>query len=476
MKLTHKLNLLSFTILVSSCGTFAPQYNKPQVMSLKEARNGTKFESSNLNLSEIKWWLKLNDPVLNKLLANALANNNQILAAKNNILQAQAKLKAAQYSWLPTLGATGGGFAGNSWGTNLTPQSSLSQTLPAGSINNSNFSGYYGGFEPSYSLNIFSNINQERLAKASLEQQQAYLNAARLSVIGQTTGAYFMLLGLNKQLLLQQQMINDLTLLRSLQANRVNIGKSDPSEIYTIDKQIDQAKANLPAIHNSIAQTENAIQLLQGENPDKVETSQKIDEVDITGLVPTNLPSSVLYNRPDIMIAEYNLKIANANIGLARSVFFPSINLTGLVGGASVALSNLFNVSTGFWAIQAAASMPILNASSFEEIKAADNEYYVAYYNYMQTVKAAFADVDNNLTNQQTSNQSYTSTVKYSNDVKQLYRVINNKYQAGKAGYIDLIKQKIDMDNAMLTVNQAKMQQLDSIVNLYQAIAGGYIQ
>lgn len=461
---------------LSACSIFAPDYQQPPVSAPESTRSGIKIESSTSDLSHDLWWKRMNDPQLNQLVSTALINNNQIQIAQGNILQAQARLKAAQYSWIPTLNANLNGFAGNSWATNFTPQGSLSQNpaMPSGSIGNTNFSGYYGGFTPSYNFNVFANLNQSKLAKASLEMQKAVLNSTRLSIIGQVSGAYFMLLGQKKQLTLQQQTIRDLQASAQLLQAKYQSGTSDKSALSDIRQEIANAEAQLPAIENSIAQTENALQVLMGKNPSAILTSGSIDKLTVEGMIPPNVPSSVLKNRPDILMAEENLKMANANVGLATSVFFPSISLTGMVDGASVALSNLFNVGTGFWVAQAAVSMPILNASSYEEIKAAKGGYYVAYYSYMQTVKSAFADVDNQLTNQQKMNQIfYYSKQAYQAKIEAL-QIAEAKYNAGAKDYSIVLNARLNLDNASLDLNQAKMQQLDSIVMVYQALAGGY--
>lgn len=474
MKIKQLTLMIGLATIISGCAMFSPSYEQPQVTAPSALRNGAAIESSTKDFSQLAWWEKFNDLILNSLITRALNNNNQIKVAQGNIIQAQAQLKAAQYAWIPTLNASGLGLAGNTYATNMTPQGSLSQLMPSGSMGNTNFSVWQGGFVPSYTFNVFANINQTKLAKASLEMQQASVNATKLSIIGQISGAYFMLLGQRKQLFLQQQIIADIANLYQLQQLKVSVGTSDNFILMLLQQQLEDAKAKIPALENSIAHTENAIQTLLGNNPGAIATSRDINSYDLQHIVPANLPSAVLKNRPDILMAENNLKMANANIGLANSTFFPTISLTGNIGAASVALSNLFSVGTGYWFAQAAASMPILNASSFEQVKAAKGGYYVAYYNYMQTVKSAFADVDNSLTNQDKINQQYLATQKSDTAIMQYYQLMQVKYQVGTTDKINLINAKLATDNSALNLNQVKMQQLSSIVQVYQSLAGGY--
>lgn len=304
--------------------------------------------------------------------------------------------------------------------------------------------------------------------------QKAAYNNTRLTIISQVSGSYFMLLGQRKQLLLQEQLIIDLEQLRQLALVKVNNGAADLTDISLLDQAISSEQAKIPSIRNALSQTENALQVLLNHNPGPIVSAGSIDKLKIDNIVPANLPSSVLKNRPDILMAEDNLKMANANIGLANSMFFPTISLTGTVGGVSMALQNLFNVGTGFWMVQAAANMPVLNASSFEEVKAAKGGYYVAYYSFMQTAKSAFSDVDNSLTNKQNMDKVYAETYKsyqYANDY---YKVNQVQFKAGNSPMNNVLQAKLNLDNAGLSLLQAKSQQLDAIVEVYQALAVGY--
>lgn len=467
--------LILLSGIISGCALFSPEYHQPQIDTPNQTKGGIKIESGMADFSQLQWWKKFNDPLLDSMIVQALKNNNQLKIAKGNIMQAQAQLKAAEYAWIPTLNASGLGLAGNTYMTNITPQGSLNQMLPSGSVGNTNFNVWEGGFVPSYTFNVFANINQTKLAKASLEMQKASLNATRLSVISQVSGAYFMLLGQKKQLLLEQQTINDLNELIKLQQLKITVGTSDNTQLKLLQQQLNDTEAKIPQIEYSISATENALKVLLGENPGTIAATQDIDHYDLAGVIPANLPSAVLKNRPDILMAEDNLKMANANVGLANSVFFPTISLTGNIGGASVALSNLFSVGTGFWFLQAAANMPILNASSYEEIKAAKGGYYVAYYNYVQTVKAAFADVDNSLTNQQKVNETYNASYRSFQAVNDYYNLIQTKYQVGTDDKLSVLNARLQQDSSALNLNSVKMQQLASIVQVYQSLGGGYM-
>jgi outer membrane protein TolC len=190
--------------------------------------------------------------------------------------------------------------------------------------------------------------------------------------------------------------------------------------------------------------------------------------------IPAGLPSTVLENRPDIVMAEYQLELANANIGLARSEFFPSIDLTSFVGGASLALNNLFTVGTGLWTAQAALNIPVLNMSTFAESDKAQAQYEAAYHNYIDTVKSAFSQVDDSLNYYGYMNislEAQNQVLKLSN--KQ-FHASERKLELGSISKTQKLLQKIQLDHARLGQLEVKSAQLIGLAMAYQALAAGY--
>lgn len=456
------------TLLITGCTSLPPPV--PSVIFPKKTRTGLPIVHTTTCTKA--WWKRMHDPQLNQLIEMALINNNQIKSAEASILQAKAKLKQARFAWMPSLNVKGNGFLGGGWETNAAPQGALSQSQVLSKMGSLHFRGYYSGFVPNYSLNILENIHNNKLAFASLNLQYAAAQATRLSVISQVAGSYFMLLGQRQQLQEQSQYIVDLKKSRQLEWVRYKQGASDLSTVIAIDQKIANNEASLPNIEDSISQIENALQILLNRNPGFLQTHKNINALSTRGLIPKNLPSTVLKNRPDIIIAKENLKISAANVGLAYANFFPMISLTGILGTASVELSHLLELSTQLWLAQAAASIPILNGTLYQQIKASKAGYSSATYNYIQTLRTAFADVDNSLTHQQKINKIYLYRLQALHDAKISHKLALVKYQSGAKDYRDVAQALINVDEAEMELNQAKMQQLDSIVEVYQALGG----
>lgn len=205
-----KLMVFSSTFLLLSCAPASLPKRTDLAPLPASTRSGVQITSKKDDLGQRAWWKKINDPVLNHLIIQALTHNNQINVAKANIIQAQAQLKAAHNAWLPTLGAAANGFAAQGWRSNFKPQGALAQSRVLADEGNVRTHGQYNGFVPEYSLNILANQSNSALAKASLGIQEGAYQATRLNIISQVCGSYFSLLGQKQQLIDQQTLIKDL--------------------------------------------------------------------------------------------------------------------------------------------------------------------------------------------------------------------------------------------------------------------------
>ncbi|RTK92914.1 MAG: efflux transporter outer membrane subunit [Neisseriaceae bacterium] len=452
MKLRNVLLLASLGAAFAGCGLFGPSYNKPNTQNPDEFQSRDVLAvNESANLPMMAWWEKFDDHQLNYLIESALANNNNIQAAVGNVVAAQGFLRQIQFAWIPTAGISAG----------YNERSLIAQ-------------GYNFQATPSYSLNIFQQIRSQEYAKANYEAVLAAKDTVRLSVISATTAGYFTLLGQDYQLQLQKQLVEDLKGLYNFGKLQYEEGLISLYQLQSYEQDYENANAQVPIIENNIVASQNALRVLLNQNPGDIKRGVKFNELNSYGVIPINLPSQVLRNRPDVRQAEQQLIAANANIGIATSSFFPSINLTGLGGSASDALSNLFSAGTDYWVDAASVSMPFLNFGIYGQIQQAKGQYYAAYYNYLQTVRSAFASVDNDLSaHQQLTVSLKTQTKAYDSSVR-AYKFAETSFHDGLYSKPQLLQNAVVMDKAALVLQQSKLQQLGTIVQLYQDLGGGY--
>ena len=467
------ITLLATGVFLSGCGLLGPSYQQPQLNAPVNWAHAPIAITRAESVAAMAWWKKFNDPQLNQLIESALSNNNNLQIAIGNSLQAKAALSKIQMGWVPTMSLGAIGFTGQAFNPGYSNTSGNSM-LNGGNLNNpQNFDGYAAGFIPSYSLNIFSQIKQQELAKLNVELQQQAINATRLTIISQVSVSYFNLLGLTEQLRLQQQLLHDAQELRRYNQIQYNSGSVAETNLVALDQYINDIQAKLPQLKNSLTQAENALQILTNNNPGTIKLQSTFAALKDQQIIPANLPSQVLKERPDVAIAEYQLQIANANIGAVTAQFFPTINLTGMLGQGSLQLSNLFNAGGDFWAAQVGAAMPLLNLGLYADIDKAKGGYYSAYYNYIQTVRNAFAQTDNALTTynnwQEVSNHQNQALT----NAKRLLTLAQNQYRMGASSYSDTLGYQLNIDYVLANLNQTKIEQLNALISVYQALGGG---
>lgn len=476
MSIAIKRRILAFSlpVLIGGCGLMGPTYKEPVIDTPDQWQSlpANAQVESGVNLSDRSWWTKFDDPILDDLIEQALANNNNIQIAIGNITVAEAQLKRVQMNWVPTVNL--GGTAGVGQTFNFSPGMSNPSAFPLAGSSSSNFNFYGAGLLPSYSLNIFQQIKQQDVAQANLAASKYAKDATRLAVISQVAGSYFTLLAINDELTQQKQMVADLTEMTELTKIQYKHGYATLTDVQQYEEQLMQAKMQLPTLQSNKVATTNALQVLLNKNPGPLMTDSTFEDITTEHIIPNSLPSSVLRNRPDIMQAEAQLKMANADIGVATSNFFPSLNITTPVGLFNSNYANLFNPSGDFWVAQITAVMPILNLGLYSLIKEKKGQYYVAYYSYIQTVRSAFAEVDDNFSNYDQitiasgyANKLYTLT-KSNNDLAK------KNFKLGYSAYSDTISSRVAADNAKMNVTQMKLKQLQALINLYQSLAGGY--
>lgn len=452
MKLKNIASLIILASAMAGCGLLGPSYNKPNTDDPKGFVNRDSLSTTeSANLPMMAWWKKFNDPQLDKLIESALKNNNNIQAAIGNITAAQGQLRQVQFAWIPTASASTGYSSQSLYGD-----------------------GYSFSATPAYSLNIFQQIKAQEYAKANYEAVRAAKDTVRLSVISATVTGYFSLIGQDYQLQLQKQLVKDLSDLLQFAKIQYADGYISLYQVQSYEQQYESAKAQLPIIENNIVASQNALRVLLNQNPGDIKRGLKFTQINSYGIIPTNLPSQVLRNRPDVRQSEQQLIAANANIGVATSMFFPTISLTGTGGTAASALSGLFGAGTDFWVKAATVSMPILNFGIYGQIEQAKGQYYAAYYNYLQTVRSAFASVDNDLSAHQQFTNSLDTQIRAYNSTQTAYSLAESSFARGLFSKPTLLQNAVTMDQAAIVVQQSKLQQLGTIVQLYQDLGGGY--
>lgn len=414
------------------------------------------FNSSNSDYTSIEslpylaWWQQFKDPQLNNLIESSLKSNLDLSIALSNLEQAQGQLRQVQLSWIPLVNLYGGFSSNPGFGA----------------------PGTFYGIWPQYTLNIAKLIEQQKLANYNLEMTRAMVDGVRLTLIGQVSSGYFTLIAQQEQLRLLGQLNTDLNALIDLRTQEIKIGIKDTIFLAELISQQKLVHGQLAIAEHNIVLSQNSLRYLLNQNPGQIKTTDNFAQLNFASFKPGGLPANVLQNRPDLKIAEYALKAAHSNVGVAYANLFPDLQLDGFFGGVSK--TNSFTTPGSYGPFQDEYVNWGINSSTFGQIEAGKGAYQAQVYKYIQTVRKILKDVDNSFSANRQYSNNYQDTRLAWQDLADKYKLQQGLYQIGTLSYPQLLESKIILDNLMLSVNQARLQQAISLVNLYQDLAGGY--
>lgn len=450
-------------IALNGCSIWGPDYQEPDPHAPSTWRSRDVYASIGAErIPEMAWWSRFEDPLLVRLIDQALARNNNIQSAIGGVFKARAILQQIEMNWVPTLNL-GAGYMSIEHEKNDTTYA----TLP--------FPGAFtAGFLPNYSLNILQQLRNQEQADANIAASIAAKNAVRLAVIGQVVGSYFGLREEEYRLEQQQQLVKTL---EEIVANYSEAHREGLISVYALRQyeiEYAKAKSEIPVIEFNIVRLSNAIHLLLNENPGPIKPGRPFMNLAYKGIVSGNLPSAVLRNRPDVIYAAAVLHQASANIGVNTSIFFPTIKLTTPLGYASHSLSNLFSQKGSYWQYQGGLSMPVLNLPAFGAIKSAKAQYYADHFSYQETVRAAFASVDSDLASHQKQTDSLDRMLEFYRTTANRFENEQLRHQEGLVAVPQVLALRVTVNQAAIQAAQSKLAQLLSTVTLYQDLGGGY--
>ena len=331
------LIILILLVLTLTACAIGPDYQRPSVT----IPGGWRIESSDARaVANTMWWEQFNDPVLSELLQVALKENYDLKIATARVEEYVGRYWAGRSGLFPQIYAGGGGGQQRSSERLATP-------IPS-SINNPS-TLYQGAFSGSWEIDVWGRLRRlTEAAKADLLSTEEGRRAVILTLVTSVANAYVNLRDLDKQLVIAIDTAKSREASYKLFTLRFEGGVISELELSQVKSEYEQALARIPVLQKQIAQQENGISVLLGRNPGPIPRGKTIDELTLPS-IPEGLPSDLLERRPDIRQAEQDLIAANARIGAAKALFFPTISLTGAFGWSSTDLSKLFSGPAQAW-------------------------------------------------------------------------------------------------------------------------------
>jgi len=421
-------------------------------------------EKSSQSLGDAKWWEVFQDPQLQSLIRTALKNNYDVRIAASRVLQAQAQLGITRADQLPSLGVGGNIVSQQSPQIGPIPAYEVTQgQLTASAAWNLDFWGKYRRATEAARANLLANEWAQKEVTASL--------------VANLATAYFQLREMDLELEISKRTFNSrndsLQLTQTLEQHGIN----SLLDVRQSEQLVYTAATEIPDFERQIAQQENAISILLGNNPGDVPRGLKLTEEPHAPEVPAGIPSSLLERRPDVREAEQNLVAANAQIGVARAAYFPQISLTGSAGYESPALTNLFTGPAGIWNLAASVTQPIFEGGRLKSnVRLAEAQHEQILLTYQQTIQGAFRDVSNGLVAYRKYREFRIQQEHLLASAQDASRLSEVRFKAGTTDYLEVLTNETNSFSAELGLAQAQANELVALVQLYKALGGGWQQ
>ncbi len=327
-----------------------------------------------------------------------------------------------------------------------------------------------------WELDLWGRIRRAtEAARADLVGTEEGRRGVILSLVGSVAGSYVNLLDLDRQLEIARQTVKSRG--ESLELFRIRFEGGFTSEIeyVQVKSQYEEAMATIPAIQKAIAQQENALSVLLGRNPGPIARGKTIDGLTLPA-IPAGLPSDLLERRPDLLAAEQALISANAQIGVAKAAYYPSIGLTGFFGYASADLSDLFSGPAKVWSYSVPVSMPIFTAGKIAgDVQAAEAIQRQALAGYRQAVQNAFREVDDSLVDQARTREQLASQYSQVKALEKYVELARLRFDNGYTSYLEVLDAERSLFNAQLSYVQNQAVLFQAVINLYKAMGGGWV-
>ena len=451
--------------LLPGCAV-GPDYAKPKVDTPQDYRFAEKDVEDTANT---KWWTQYDDRVLDQLIAEALGNNYNVKIAAANVEQAAGALTQTRSQFFPQVNYSAAATrqrAAEIAGVPLT-----------GAVIKNPATTYETLAGASWEIDLWGRIR--RLTEAARANLLATDDAKRgviLSLVTQVASTYLQLRGLDLQLQIANRTLQSYGETLKIFELQYKYGRVSKMTVEQARSSYETAAAAIPQLESQIAQTENALSVLIGRNPQAIPRGKSIDAMGLPP-VPAGVPSQLLERRPDIAQAEQSLIAANAQIGAAKALYFPTISLTGAFGYQSTDLSKLFNGSSQVWSFAGQVTGPIFTGGAIKgQVAQATAAQQSALFNYQLTIQNAFADVDNALVARQKLLVQQAAQERLVKALKEYERLATLQYNGGYAPYSTVLQAQEQLFPQELQLAQTRYNVHNSLVNLYKATGGGWVE
>lgn len=455
--------ILSAVLVLTSCAAVGPDYERPKDV-LPEQYSQVGEQASKQSVPN-QWWTLYQDETLNTLIESAFENNTDIKLAVARIEEADAVMREVGASVFPSV--------------DLAGDAERSRVTEAGI-----FPVFSGNPRSNYQLVLNSSIELDfwgKLRRAKESARANYLSTqyakdtVMWSLSSLVANNYLVIRGLDSQMVVTLEDIKISEESLALTNRRLEGGIVSILDVHQSELVRENLLSQQLEIERLRALAEHQLAVLTGQLDLTVATAELLS-LPMPPTPPAGLPSSLLESRPDVHQAEQAMIAANANIGIAKAALYPSISLTGSLGGESVELGDVLKSAARIWTLGLSLDLPIFNGGKLNaRVDQASAKQKQALANYQSALQTAFREVNDALVNARQYKARETIAEKQQSIAKRILEVAQNRYLAGYAAYIDVLDAQRSHHQATQTFVQSRQDVLIASVALFKALGGGWM-
>jgi len=456
---------LVFFVFLTGC-TLGPDYRRPALL-IPDNYRGVQGAPTPDSLADIPWWEIFQDPVLQELTRDALVNNYDLRTAAARVEEARAQIGVVRSFLYPQVNLNGGGRA---------EQISRVSDPPRIFGNDRNFQNWVAGFGMVWEFDVFGRIRRDSEAASALYVgSEMDRRAVYITLVADVAQFYFDLRELDLELEIARHtlQLNDDTV--RFYRSRYESGISNRLEVEQAVANRGRTATVIPELERRIAVQENLINYLLGRNPGPIPRGAVLTDQYYPPAIPTGLPAAVLERRPDVQSAEQLLVAANANIGAAKALFFPTFSLSATLGSVSHNISNIADKRAAVWAVSGGFLQPIFQGwRIFWNYEATIARFDQALAQYEKAAQNGFRDVSDALVTIDKLKDERAEKEVQVVALENSSRLSRQRYDAGYSNYLEILIADQQLFDAQLELARTRGAQLNGVVQLYRALGGGW--
>jgi multidrug efflux system outer membrane protein len=452
-------------LLAAGCAPLGPDYQRPKLDNPAAFRSA---EAAAADLANTRWWEQFGDPALDDLIAEALAGNLDLRIAAARVDEYAGRLAVARSGLYPQIGYQGGVSRDRGSERLATP-------VPSGIANPQTTDTAV--LNASWEIDLWGRLRRlDEAARADLLASEEGRRGVILSLVASVANGYIALRDLDRQLEIARQTARSREAALRLFELQHQGGVVSLLEVSQVRSEHEAANAQVIALEQAVAQAEHALSYLLGRSPGPIRRGRTIDELAYVA-VPAGLPSDLLERRPDIRQAEQDLVAANARIGAARALYYPTISLTGLLGVASEELGKLFSGPARTWSFAGGLAGPLFTFGAVEgQVEQAEARQRQLLAAYQQSIRTAFREVDDALVEQRKARERAETQARQVAALRDYARLARLRYENGYTSYLEVLDAERGLFNVELQYTQTRGDAFTALVNVYKAMGGGWVE